>query len=247
MEKENQHYRMYENTAHKITLLRQKRLHPRLWYAQFSLAPFSHSQALTVAHVLRRVLLSEIETTACTGVKIEGVFHELSLLPGIQESIPEIITNIRNLVFTNLPQKTENQPTRAQIFHHGKKIVTAKDINLPSHLQVVDPAQPIATLVSDHSVFSVDMHLTESKGYSQPSGCVGSSPFQESKSPSPLLPIDAVFLPVKKVNYVLQHHSYHESIVFEIWTDGSISPQKALAKASFALRTLFSPFTSTSA
>ena len=238
---------MYENTAHKITLLRQKKLHPRLWYGQFELSPFSQSQALTVAHVLRRVLLSEIETTAATAVKIENVFHELTLLPGLQESIPEVLANIRGLVFESKSQQQAQftSTEHGHIKQVGKKVICARDIQLPESIQVVDPNQHIATLVSNKSSFSADIHLAQSKGYTMCTDAPEFSPPLEGKEkePNPLLPLDAVFLPVTKVNYILQQHSYYESIILEIWTDGSISPQKALGKASFAIRTLFSPFT----
>lgn len=226
------------------------------FYGRFQLGPFDTGQGLTVANAVRRTLLSELSGLAIVAVEIEGAKHEYSTLPGIRESVLDILLNLKQIVLTSRFQIQE--PEFGYLQFQGPGIVKAGDLKLPLSIQCVDPEQYIATLSYD-GVLNLKFYICQGKNYVSFSTLSGD--LQESKNLKPfsgksmkisnILPIDAVFLPVNKVNFLLETYNSSrfgktkERIFFEIWTNGSIHPRQAIHEAAKILVKLFSPFQET--
>nr|YP_010544907.1 RNA polymerase alpha subunit [Veronica chamaedrys]UYG22879.1 RNA polymerase alpha subunit [Veronica chamaedrys] len=204
----------------------------RLYYGRFVLSPLMKGQADTIGIAIRRALLGEIEGTCITRVKSENVPHEYSTIAGIQESVHEILMNLKDIVLrSNLYGTCE-----ASISSKGPGYVTARDIILPTCVEIIDNTQHIASLTEPIN-FSIGLEIERNRGY------ILKTPhnFQDGS-----YPIDAVFMPVRNVNHSI--HSYgngnekQEILFLEIWTNGSLSPKEALHEASRNLIDLFIPF-----
>nr|YP_010190858.1 RNA polymerase alpha subunit [Veronica eriogyne]QZK26239.1 RNA polymerase alpha subunit [Veronica eriogyne] len=204
----------------------------RLYYGRFVLSPLMKGQADTIGIAMRRALLGEIEGTCITRVKSENVPHEYSTIAGIQESVHEILMNLKEIVLrSNLYGTCE-----ASISAKGPGYVTARDIILPTCVEIIDNTQHIASLTEPIN-FCIGLEIERNRGYllKMPHN------FQDGS-----YPIDAVFMPVRNVNHSI--HSYgngdekQEILFLEIWTNGSLSPKEALHEASRNLIDLFIPF-----
>nr|ATL62877.1 RNA polymerase alpha subunit [Steenisia pleurocarpa] len=204
----------------------------RLYYGRFILSPLMKGQADTIGIAMRRALLGEIEGTCITRVKSEKVSHEYSTIAGIQESVHEILMNLKEIVFRSNLYGTCN----ASICVRGPGYVTAQDIVLPPYVEIVDNTQHIASLIEPIH-FCIGLEIERNRGYliKTPQN------FQYGS-----YPIDAVFMPVRNANYSI--HSYgngnekQEILFLEIWTNGSLTPKEALHEASRNLIDLFIPF-----
>ena len=204
----------------------------RLYYGRFILSPLMKGQADTIGIAMRRALLGEIEGTCITRVKSEKVPHEYSTITGIQESVHEILMNLKEIVLrSNLYGTSE-----ASICVKGPGYVTAQDIILPPYVEIVDNTQHIASLTEPID-FCIGLQIERNRGY------LIKTPhnFQDGS-----YPIDAVFMPVRNANHSI--HSYgngnekQEILFLEIWTNGSLTPKEALYEASRNLIDLFIPF-----
>nr|WKK49387.1 RNA polymerase alpha subunit [Veronicastrum stenostachyum] len=204
----------------------------RLYYGRFVLSPLMKGQADTIGIAMRRALLGEIEGTCITRVKSENVPHEYSTIAGIQESVHEILMNLKEIVFRSNLYGTCD----ASICARGPGYVTARDIILPTCVEIVDNTQHIASLTEPIN-FCIGLEIERNRGYfiKMPHN------FQDGN-----YPIDAVFMPVRNVNHSI--HSYgngnekQEILFLEIWTNGSLTPKEALHEASRNLIDLFIPF-----
>jgi DNA-directed RNA polymerase subunit alpha len=235
------------STLREVTLLCNQRIRSDAWYSLVRISPFRKGQALTVASTLRRLLLQEIGAFGLTGVLIHAPSqpaHEFSMLSGIQESLPELTQNLRNIRFRfhthdqlEQPLFDTSVPIRVTLSTQGRGHITAGDLILPPSVEVVHPTAPIATLVSPYAHLDFEAHLGYAKMYT--------SYIQESRArthQSLWIPLEPAFSPVQRVNYVIKHADPYEFILFELWTDGSITPCAALAEASLAAKQLFQPF-----
>ena len=204
----------------------------RLYYGRFILSPLMKGQADTIGIAMRRALLGEIEGTCITRVKSEKVPHEYSTITGIQESVHEILMNLKEIVLRSNLYGTRN----ASICVKGPGYVTAQDIILPPSIEIVDNTQHIANLTEPINL-CIELQIERNRGYriKTPNN------FQEGS-----YPIDAVFMPVRNANHSI--HSYvngnekQEILFIEIWTNGSLTPKEALHEASRNLIDLFIPF-----
>nr|YP_010490076.1 RNA polymerase alpha subunit [Koenigia lichiangensis]UWM11717.1 RNA polymerase alpha subunit [Koenigia lichiangensis] len=204
----------------------------RLYYGRFILSPLMKGQADTIGIAMRRALLGEIEGTCITRAKSEKIPHEYSTIVGIQESVHEILMNLKEILLRSNLYGTCD----ASIFVRGPRCVTAQDIILPPYAEIVDTTQHIANLTEPIDLH-IKLQLERNRGYriKTPNN------FQDGS-----YPIDAVFMPVRNVNHSI--HSYSngdekEEILFiEIWTNGSLTPKEALYEASRNLIDLFIPF-----
>nr|YP_010983009.1 RNA polymerase alpha subunit [Heliotropium longiflorum]WOH22235.1 RNA polymerase alpha subunit [Heliotropium longiflorum] len=206
----------------------------RLYYGRFILSPLMKGQADTIGIAMRRALLGEIEGTCITRVKSESekVPHEYSTILGVQESVHEILINLKEIVLRGNLYGTCN----AYICIRGPGYVTAQDIVLPPYVEIVDNTQYIAKLTEPID-FCIELQIEKNRGYliKTPQN------FQDGS-----YPIDAVFMPVRNANYSI--HSYgngnekQEILFLEIWTNGSLTPKEALYEASRNLIDLFIPF-----
>nr|YP_010216867.1 RNA polymerase alpha subunit [Polygonum aviculare]YP_010388858.1 RNA polymerase alpha subunit [Polygonum plebeium]YP_010943141.1 RNA polymerase alpha subunit [Polygonum rigidum]UBT67432.1 RNA polymerase alpha subunit [Polygonum aviculare]UPQ44025.1 RNA polymerase alpha subunit [Polygonum plebeium]URW97596.1 RNA polymerase alpha subunit [Polygonum aviculare]UUF93675.1 RNA polymerase alpha subunit [Polygonum aviculare]UZP14462.1 RNA polymerase alpha subunit [Polygonum aviculare] len=204
----------------------------RLYYGRFILSPLMKGQADTIGIAMRRALLGEIEGTCITRAKSEKIPHEYSTMIGIQESVYEILMNLKEIVLRSNLYGTCD----ASICVRGPGCVTAQDIISPPYVEIVDTTQHIANLTEPIDL-RIGLKLERSRGYriKTPNN------FQDGS-----FPIDAVFMPVRNVNHSI--HSYsngnekQEILFLEIWTNGSLTPKEALYEASRNLIDLFIPF-----
>nr|YP_010420897.1 RNA polymerase alpha subunit [Urera robusta]USG54617.1 RNA polymerase alpha subunit [Urera robusta] len=204
----------------------------RLYYGRFILAPLMRGQADTIGIAMRRALLGEIEGTCITCAKSEKIPHEYTTIAGIQESVHEILMNLKEIVLRSNLYGTCD----ASICIKGPGYVTARDIILPPSVEIVDKTQHIANLTEPIN-FCIELKIERNRGY-------------HIKTPNDFqnlsYPIDAIFMPVRNANHSI--HSYvngnqkQELLFIEIWTNGSLTPKEALHEASRNLIDLFIPF-----
>nr|YP_010640790.1 RNA polymerase alpha subunit [Saxifraga pallida]WBQ53857.1 RNA polymerase alpha subunit [Saxifraga pallida] len=204
----------------------------RLYYGRYILSPLMKGQADTIGIAMRRALLGEIEGTCITRAKSEKIPHEYSTIVGIQESVHEILMNLKEVVLRSNLYGTRN----ASICVSGPGYVTAQDIISPPSVEIVDNTQHIASLTEPINL-CIRLQIERNRGY-------------RIKTPNHLqdgsYPIDALFMPVRNANHSI--HSYgngnakQEILFLEIWTNGSLTPKEALQEASRNLIDLFIPF-----
>nr|WFG49805.1 RNA polymerase alpha subunit [Caragana rosea] len=204
----------------------------RLYYGRFILSPLMKGQADTIGIAMRRILLGEIEGTCITRAKSEKIPHEYSTIVGIQESIHEILMNLKEIVLRSNLYGTRD----ASICFKGPGYVTAQDIILPPSVEIVDNRQHIAKLTEPIHL-CMELQIERNRGYRIKT----LNNIQDGS-----YTIDAVFMPVRNANHSI--HSYvngneKQDILFlEIWTNGSLTPKEALYEASRNLIDLFIPF-----
>nr|YP_009730615.1 RNA polymerase alpha subunit [Psammosilene tunicoides]QHU77304.1 RNA polymerase alpha subunit [Psammosilene tunicoides]UJV31359.1 RNA polymerase alpha subunit [Psammosilene tunicoides] len=203
-----------------------------LYYGRFILSPLMKGQADTIGIAMRRALLGEMEGTCITRAKSEKIPHEYSTIVGIQESVHEILMNLKEIILrSNLYGTCE-----ASICVRGPRCVTAQDIILPPYVEIVDNTQHIASLTEPIDL-CIGLQLERNRGYN----IKAPNNFQDGS-----YPIDALFMPVRNVNHSI--HSYgngnekQEILFLEIWTNGSLTPKEALYEASRNLIDLLIPF-----
>nr|YP_009766120.1 RNA polymerase alpha subunit [Schotia afra]QIS96480.1 RNA polymerase alpha subunit [Schotia afra] len=204
----------------------------RLYYGRFILSPLMKGQADTIGIAMRRALLGEIEGTCITRAKSDKIPHEYSTMVGIQESVHEILMNLKEIVLRSNLYGTRD----ASICVKGPGYVTAQDIILPPSVEVVDNTQHIASLTEPINL-CIELQIERNRAYriKTPNN------FQDGS-----YPIDAVFMPVRNANHSI--HSYlngtekQEILFLEIWTNGSLTPKEALYEASRNLIDFFIPF-----
>ncbi len=202
----------------------------------FLIGPLERGQATTLGNSLRRVLMGGLEGSAVTAVRISGVNHEYATIPGVREDVLDILLNCKQLSVNSRSQDLEI----GRLVVNGPSEVKARDVQFSSQVQVVDGDRPIATVQSGHSL-ELELHVERGVGYRPVDR------HNEETSAIDLLHIDAVFMPVRKVNFnidetaVAEGGSTRERLRIEIVTDGSITPDDALAEAANQLIELFQP------
>jgi DNA-directed RNA polymerase subunit alpha len=199
-------------------------------YGKFFAAPFERGYGVTLGNSLRRVLLSSIEGSAVTAVKFEGAQHEFSVLPGVLEDTTQIILNIKKLVLNS----RSKIPKSIYIKASEKGEIKAKDIIVDETIEVINPDLHIATLTKD-TKFNVEMEVSRGRGY------LPAEINKKEDAPIGMIPIDAVFTPVTKVNFGVENtrvgqRTDYDKLILEIWTNGAISPKDALLYASNILQ-----------
>lgn len=182
---------------------------------------------MTLGNALRRVLLSSLEGAAATVVKIKGVSHEFSTIPGVMEDVVQLLLNIKRLRFT----KQTGEPETVSISVHGEREVTGADIKGSSQVEVVNPSAHIATLTDKKSEFEVE--LTIEKGF----GYVPVEEKKKEKTEIGTIALDAIFTPIRKINYEVENMRVGERTDYDrlrliIETDGTIDPEEAFTKGA---------------
>lgn len=219
----------------QIECVESKTENNRSQYSKFVLEPLERGQGTTVGNALRRVLLSNLEGTAVTAVRIAGVNHEFATIKGVREDVLEILLNMKEIVLKSYSP----HPQIGRLTATGSATVTAGRFELPPDVQVVDPNQYVATL-SDDARLEMEFRIERGKGYR----AVDRS--RDDGTAIDFLQIDAVFVPVHKVNYSVEDARIDGSLerdrlILEIWTNGSLTPQEALSQAASILVDLFNP------
>jgi DNA-directed RNA polymerase subunit alpha len=204
-------------------------------YSKFVLEPLERGQGTTVGNALRRVLLSNLEGAAVTAVRIAGVNHEFATIPGVREDVLEILLNMKEIALKSYT----SQPQICRLNVQGPARVMAAQFDLPSEVEIVDPNQYVATL-ADNARLEMEFRIEKGKGYRSVDRT------RDEAAVLDFLQIDAVFMPVQKVNYSVEDARIDGSLdkdrlLLEIWTNGSLSPQEALSEAARILVDLFSP------
>lgn len=190
------------------------------YFGRFVLKPLDVGHGITIGNILRRVLLTNLPGISIVGVRIAGVNHEFSTIPGVREDVLEILLNLKEVIFKSLHQGETFGRLRVQ----GPAIITASCIDLPSTLEIVNPNQYLAT-ISDNSVLEMEIKLDWGKGYTLAENLV-------VEDPRDFLRIDAIFMPVRRVVYHIEKLGNQEQLVLDIWTNGSITPSDAVSLAS---------------
>ena len=217
------------------SLIRPKRVdvdeatHTR-FYGEFTIQPLERGFGITLGNALRRVLLSSIQGAAITSIKIDGVLHEFSTIPGIKEDVTDVILNLKGVRF-----KLGAADTKIVRFHvTSSGVVTAGDIVTDGTIEVLNPDHYIATM-SGGGTFKAEMVVKMGKSY------LPAKKELDPDQPEGTINIDAIFSPVKKVNYVVSHARVgqitdYDKLVMEVWTDGSLAPGDAIAYAAKILK-----------
>jgi len=203
-------------------------------YGKFVMEPFERGYALTVGNALRRSLLSSIEGAAPVSIKFDGVQHEFSTLPGIAEDTLDIILNIRQLKFRlhGAPPKT------IRLNVSGEKEVTAESFEPNTEVEILNPKQHIASLTEKTAKLSVEVELEVGRGF---------VPAERNRKPEAAIgniPLDSNFSPTVRVRYDVENTRVgqvtdFERLILEVWTDGRVTPEKAVDEAGFILREHF--------
>jgi DNA-directed RNA polymerase subunit alpha len=199
-------------------------------YGKFYAQPFERGFGTTVGNALRRVLLSAIEGAAVTAVKIEGVLHEFSSLPGVVEDVTDIILNLKQI-----PIKMHTPAEKIVTLDLERKgKVTAADLQADSSIEILDPSAPIATL-SENAKLQMELRVNTGRGYVS-----ADKNFDEDMGIG-YIPIDSVHSPVRRVNYHVEaarigQATDYDRLVLEVWTNGTVLPADAVGLAATLLR-----------
>lgn len=192
-------------------------------YGKFVVEPLERGYGTTLGNCMRRILLSSLPGAAITSVKIDGILHEFSTIPGVKEDVTEIILNLKRLAV----RINGDENKRAIINAVGPKEVTAADIIVDADTEIFNPDLHIATL-ADNATLVMEMNLTSGRGY---------VPAEQNKKENTLIaeiPVDSIFTPVKKVNFTVDNTRVgqvtdFDKLTLELWTDGSITPEEGVS------------------
>lgn len=196
-------------------------------YGRFIIEPLERGYGVTLGNALRRILLSSLPGAAPTHLKIEGVLHEFSTIPGVREDTTEIILNLKKMVVRML---SEN-PKILYLSSQGEGIVTAADFRPDPEIEILNPELYIATLDNDTSNFSMEIRVAKGKGYTP------ADRHEDGEGIIGEIPVDSIFTPIRSVKYVVEDTrvgqiTNYDRLILEVWTNGSIKPYEAVSKAS---------------
>ncbi len=202
-------------------------------YGKFIVQPLERGYGTTLGNSLRRILLSTLPGAAVSNIKIDGVPHEFSVIPGVKEDVTEIILNLKNLAIKN--NSTSDEPKTAYIDFSGEGEIKASDIKVDSDIEIVNPDLHIATL-SGGAESKVFMEITITKGR----GYVEAAKNKKPDQPIRMIPVDSLYTPVERVNFLVEDTRVgqitdYDKLTFEVWTNGTISPDDAVSLAAKVL------------
>ncbi|GAC1565116.1 MAG: DNA-directed RNA polymerase subunit alpha [Ktedonobacteraceae bacterium] len=217
----------------EITLPRIKNTKTQGNYASYDIEPLEAGYGMTLGNALRRVLLSSLPGAAVTSIRIDGVQHEFQDIPNVMEDVTEIVLNVKKLRLRSF----SDHPVSMRLEVSGERVVTAADIMAPSTVEIVNPDLYIATLDNEDARLEMELVVETGKGYVP----------ADSKEDQPIgvIPVDAIYTPVQKVNYTVEHTrvgqiTNYDKIVLEMWTDGTVTPDEALRQSADILVRHFS-------
>jgi DNA-directed RNA polymerase subunit alpha len=212
-------------TLLEITLPRIKNTKTQGNYASYDIEPLEAGYGMTLGNALRRVLLSSLPGAAVTSIRIEGVQHEFQDIPHVMEDVTDIVLNIKKLRLRSFSDHAISMRLEVS----GERVVTAADIMAPSTVEIVNPDLYIATMDNENAHLEIELVVESGKGYVP----------ADSKEDQPIgvIPIDAIYTPVQKVNYTVEHTrvgqmTNYDKIVLDIWTDGTVPPDEALRQSA---------------
>jgi DNA-directed RNA polymerase subunit alpha len=199
-------------------------------YGKFYAEPFERGFGTTLGNSLRRVLLSSLQGAAICTVRIKGVLHEFSAIPGVTEDVTDIVLNLKGIRI----KMHGTEPRTVRIIHKGEGVVRGKDIVTDPNIEILNPEHLIATCSKDANL-EMEMVVKLGKGY------VPADRNRDEKSPVGTIPIDSIFSPIQKVNFGVSNARVgqmtdYDKLTLELWTDGSVKPDDALAFAAKILK-----------
>ena len=202
-------------------------------YGRFVCQPLERGYGTTLGNSLRRIMLSSLPGVAVSQVKIDGVVHEFSAIPGVKEDVTEIIMNIKNLAIKNNSESTE--PKIAYIEYEGEGVVTAGDIHVDSDLEILNPELVIATLSggSDCRLY-MELTITSGRGY------ISAEKNKNDDLPIGVIPIDSIYTPIERVNMTVENTRVgqitdYDKLTLDVFTNGTLEPDEALSLAAKVL------------
>jgi len=204
-------------------------------YGEFVVEPLHRGYGHTIGNAMRRVLLSSLQGAAVSSIRIDGVHHEFSSVPNVKEDVTQIVLNIKKLRLRSF----SDEAVKAQLDAPGPGVVTAADVRWPDQIEIVNPEQVIATLDNDQARLSLEMTVTKGTGFVEGEA--------EEGQPIGEIPIDAIYTPIRKVEYHVGAARVGQSVnldrlTLQVWTDGTITPEEAVAKSARILVEQFSLF-----
>ena len=201
-------------------------------YGKFVVEPLERGYGTTLGNSLRRIMLSSLPGTAVTHVKIKGVLHEFSSIPGVKEDVTEIVMNIKSLVIKN--NSLTNEPKQAYIDVAGDCVVRASDIHVDGDIEIINPDLVIANLSGPDARLEMELTIGNGRGY------VGSDKNKEADAPIDVLAIDSIYTPVERVNLTVQNTRVgqvtdYDKLTLDVFTNGAIAPDEAVSLAARVL------------
>jgi DNA-directed RNA polymerase subunit alpha len=205
-------------------------------YGKFHAEPFERGFGVTVGNSLRRIMLSSLEGSAVTRVKIQGIQHEITTIPGVVEDVTDIILNIKSLVVKNLT----DHPKTIRLAKEKAGVVKAADVITDEQVQIINPEHIIATMTDDVP-FVVEMTVENGRGYRTADENAG------KEREIGVIPVDSSFSPVVRVKYDIEEtrvgqRTNYDKLIMEIWTNGTLNPHLALVEGAKILRKHLNPF-----
>ena len=201
-------------------------------YGKFVVEPLERGYGTTLGNSLRRIMLSSLPGTAVTHVKIKGVLHEFSYIPGVKEDVTEIVMNIKSLVIKN--NSLTNEPKQAYIDVAGDCVVRASDIHVDGDIEIINPDLVIANLSGPDARLEMELTIGNGRGY------VGSDKNKEADAPIDVIAIDSIYTPVERVNLTVQNTRVgqvtdYDKLTLDVFTNGAIAPDEAVSLAARVL------------
>ena len=201
-------------------------------YGRFVVEPLERGYGITLGNSLRRIMLSSLPGAAVSQVKIEGVLHEFSSIPGVKEDVTEIIMNIKNLSIRN--NSETNEPKTAYIEYTGEGVVTAADIQVDQDIEITNPEQVIATLSGKDAKLYMELTISKGRGY------VSSDKNKLADLPIGVIAVDSIYTPVERVNVSVENTRVgqvtdYDKLTLDVHTNGTLAPDEAVSLAAKVL------------
>jgi len=196
-------------------------------YGRFVVEPLERGYGETLGNSLRRIMLSSLPGAAVSSVKIEGVLHEFTAIPGVKEDVTEIILNLKNLAIKNTSET--NEPKHAYIEMTGDCEIKASDIKADPDIEILNPDLHIATLSGgSDSKFYAEIVITKGRGY------VSAEKNKRPDQPIGVIPVDSLYTPVSRVNFTIENTRVgqitdYDKLTLELWTNGTLMPEEAVS------------------
>ena len=202
-------------------------------YGKFVVEPLERGYGTTLGNSLRRIMLSSLPGAAVSQVKIDGVLHEFSSIPGVKDDVTEIIMNIKSLAIKNTSES--NEPKVAYIEFEGEGVITAADIQADADIEIMNPDQVIATLSGGaDSKFYMELTITKGRGY------VGADKNKKEDLPIGVIAVDSIYTPVERVNLSVENTRVgqitdYDKLTLDVYTNGTLDPDEAVSLAAKVL------------
>ena len=201
-------------------------------YGRFTLEPLERGYGTTLGNSLRRIMLSSLPGAAVSQIKIAGVMHEFTTIPGVKEDVTEIVMNIKELAIRN--NSATNEPKIAYIDFQGEGVVTAGDIHVDQDIEIINPDLVIATLDSADSKLYMELTITKGRGY------VDAEKNASDNSAVGVIPIDSIYTPVERANIQIENTRVgqitdYDKLTIEVFTNGALAPDEAISLAAKVL------------